>query len=118
MGAPVVVRRNVTVDDVDTYRLFMWCPGCEDLHAIGAQWTWDGNTERPTINPSILVGGVQWPTDDAFHKPRHAVPAGAATVCHSFIRDGRWEFLTDNTHQLAGQTVPMGPVPLDAKGIL
>lgn len=31
--------------------------------------------------------------------------------CHSFIRDGHWQFLADSAHKLAGQTVPMVPVP-------
>ena len=31
--------------------------------------------------------------------------------CHSFIRNGHWEFLGDCAHSLAGQTVPMVPVP-------
>lgn len=31
--------------------------------------------------------------------------------CHSFLRSGRWEFLTDSAHALAGQTVPMVPLP-------
>lgn len=31
--------------------------------------------------------------------------------CHSFLRDGRWEFLPDSAHHLAGQTVDMVPLP-------
>lgn len=31
--------------------------------------------------------------------------------CHSFIRDGHWQFLGDCAHALANQTVPMVPVP-------
>lgn len=33
--------------------------------------------------------------------------AGKTHVCHSFIRDGRIEFLSDCTHALAGQTVDL-----------
>ena len=28
-------------------------------------------------------------------------------ACHSFVTDGRIQFLTDSTHTLAGQTVPL-----------
>jgi hypothetical protein len=28
-------------------------------------------------------------------------------ICHSFITDGRIQFLGDCTHRLAGQTVPI-----------
>lgn len=31
--------------------------------------------------------------------------------CHSFLRAGRWEFLGDSAHRLAGQTVGMVPLP-------
>jgi hypothetical protein len=31
--------------------------------------------------------------------------------CHSFLRAGRWEFLSDSAHHLAGQTVDMVPLP-------
>lgn len=101
---PVAVSKDGTHDGVTTSYLKLWCPACDDLHMITtarsdgtSTWTWDGNTERPTISPSILVnaggGNPQHPT------------------CHSFVRDGQWEFLSDCTHALAGQTVPMVPVP-------
>jgi len=32
-------------------------------------------------------------------------PDGIPSVCHSFVTDGRIQFLTDCTHALAGQTV-------------
>jgi len=42
-------------------RLSFWCPGCGEPHAIqvwagpGPRWGWDGNAERPTFTPSVLV---------------------------------------------------------------
>lgn len=97
--------------------MWLWCPGCEDSHRIvvfGTNgWTWNKSTTAPTIEPSIKVTGVQWPPESGFHKPSHAtVAAGDQTVCHSFLRDGRWEFLSDSTHVLAGQAVPMVPLPV------
>jgi hypothetical protein len=85
---------------------WMWCPGCDHAKAIpvpaedgalpptGAHWSWDGNLEAPTFSPSIL---------------QHA--SGRMPLCHSFIRAGQWQFLGDSTHSLAGQTVPMVPLP-------
>jgi len=80
------------------------CPGgCGDHRIIvrwGASsgrsqpaWTFNGDMERPTFSPSLLV---QWKNEEA--KPR---------VCHSFIRDGQIQFLGDCTHALAGKTVPL-----------
>lgn len=97
--------------------LWLWCPGCDDLHRVvtwradgGGVWTWDGDMVRPTISPSIHVGGVQWSSESKFHRRNHAaVPVGAPTVCHSFVRAGVWEFLGDCTHTLAGQTVRAVP---------
>lgn len=98
----------------------MWCPGCADLHAAEVEgqprWEWDGNLDAPTISPSIKVTGVQWETSSPFHKPHHAVAPKGQTCCHSFVRQGRWEFLGDCTHHLADQTVPLPPLPDDLCG--
>ena len=96
--------------------MWLWCPGCADSHRIvifGANgWTWNKSTTQPTVTPSIKVIGVQWAKDATFYKPRHAgVPEGGEVVCHSFLTDGQWQFLADSTHVLAGQTVPMVPLP-------
>lgn len=122
MNPVAVVRQVSAVGGVrQGARLYFWCPGCDDLHGVGirgddgsapeVEWGWDGNVERPTVNPSILVSGVQWETSSSFHKPRHRVSAGAPVCCHSYLRAGRWEFLSDSTHELAGQTVEMVPLP-------
>lgn len=80
-----------------------WCPGCGESHAIctsgdhakGPLWTWNGNIDAPTLSPSILI---------------HHGSKGAE-VCHSFVRDGSIQFLSDCTHMLAGKTVPMPDWP-------
>ena len=95
-------------------RLLLWCPGCEDVHQISVDvdgWTWDGNELAPTINPSILMTGKQWKHGETFYKPRHKVEAGGEIRCHSWIRDGQWQFLADCTHGLANQTIAMVPLP-------
>lgn len=88
--------------------VLVWCPGCDDLHQIGVrgddgsvpgvEWTWDGDLEAPTVSPSILV--------------QYGIVEGRRRVCHSYLEGGRWRFLDDSTHDLAGQTdVPMVPLP-------
>lgn len=82
-------------------RLYLWCPGCDSLHAVEIEaepvlWQWDRNREAPTISPSILVNG---------REPKHGIR------CHSFVKQGMWQFLDDSEHALAGQTVPMVPLP-------
>lgn len=70
---------------------FFYCPGCESLHQISDAWEFDGNLESPTISPSILV------------RPN---------TCHSFVRNGMIEFLSDSEHHLSGQTVPLPELPV------
>ena len=72
------------------------CPGCECSHRLivvgeGA-WGWNGDTEKPTLTPSIL-----WQSGDE----------NGPIVCHSFVTDGKIQFLGDCTHTLAGSTVDL-----------
>lgn len=90
-----LIRENVFGDGT-VWRTF-WCPGCGRGHTIDQTWDFDGNYEVPTFSPSVLTYGSPWQTD---------VPR-----CHSFVRAGRIEFLSDCTHPLAGQTVDMVPWP-------
>lgn len=87
-----------------------WCPACATLHLFrlaaddgtpppsGPVWTWNGSTTAPTFEASMLV--------------RDNHPGGEGSVCHSFLRNGVWDYLPDSTHALAGQQVPMIPLPL------
>jgi hypothetical protein len=82
--------------------LIFWCPGCEQAHGPkiegDAPWTWNSDREKPTISPSILV---------TYHDDRR---------CHSFVREGNIEFLSDCTHKLSGKTVPLPPWPYSEYG--
>lgn len=114
MEGPQVTR----VGPAEGNQVHFWCPGCDEVHGItyagNALWTWNGDFERPTFSPSILVRGNQWPKDEypEYYKPTHATVApGDDTVCHSFVTDGRIQFLADSTHHLAGQTVDLPEWP-------
>ncbi len=88
------------------YRCLMFCcPGCAEdgstgLHMLPIEapgspaWNWDGNLDAPTLSPSILT-----------NKDRPELR------CHSFLRGGVFEFLSDCGHSLAGQKVPMPDLP-------
>lgn len=70
------------------------CPACQYGHPFevnapnGQGWTWNGSLELPTFTPSLLVHGSE-----------------TTPKCHSFVADGRIQFLADCTHGMAGQTV-------------
>ena len=78
------------------------CPGCGYHHRIHVKvggksllpepcWDWNGSTEAPTINPSINFSTVD--------------SDGDPVRCHSFVRDGKIQFLGDCTHTKANQTL-------------
>ncbi len=58
------------------------------------RWTFNGDFEMPTFSPSL----------NTWYGGSDGVPLHR---CHSFIRDGRIQFLGDCTHALAGQTVDL-----------
>lgn len=81
---------KVENESKELFYLF-WCPGCEYAHFIQVNpahepcWNWNGDLEKPTVSPSLRVQGTN--------------------LCHSFIREGKIEFLSDCDHKLKGQTV-------------
>lgn len=75
---------------------WLWCPACDDAVMISDDWSWNGDSERPTFSPSLLTRFTM---------------AGRDHVCHSFVVDGVWQYLADCTHDRAGQHVPMVDVP-------
>jgi Family of unknown function (DUF6527) len=83
-------------------RLTFWCPGCDGPHQVatgegpGPRWGWNGDAVKPTFTPSILV---------TYNGADADTPDGIPSVCHSFVTDGRIQFLGDSTHALSGQTV-------------
>lgn len=89
-----------------------FCPGCNSGHEIsveaknhsGAQWTFNGDCERPTFAPSINLK-INPPGHE------HYQPDVKSSVCHYFIRDGKIQFLGDCTHDLRGQTVDLPDLP-------
>ena len=95
--------------------LTWWCPGCHRTHAVTVNvpggWEWNGDLDRPTLTPSILVHSYRTFIDDELQEPALTNERNImmTPLCHSFMRAGRLEFLTDCTHELAGQTVPMAP---------
>lgn len=95
--------------DAEPGRLVFMCPGCDMPHAIGYAgtgplWTWNGSHDAPTFQPSVAVHWSE-PSDvpEESDDPAKDMPR----VCHSFVTDGRIQFLGDCTHKLVGQTVDL-----------
>ncbi|HXR93556.1 MAG TPA: DUF6527 family protein [Steroidobacteraceae bacterium] len=101
-------------------RCAFWCPGCEEYHSIRTRgqgaWGFNGNYDAPTFTPSVLVEGTRF-TERGEQQHEAWVAAGCQSPppefertdnrCHSFVTDGKIQFLSDSKHKLAGQTVPL-----------
>lgn len=114
------------------------CPGCGDSHMLGVHWRppgsevsphqlagphwgFNGDFERPTFTPSILarsghyddqhtLGDACWCTWEGVDNTPAPFSCG---ICHSFVTDGRIQFLSDCTHALAGTTVDLPALPAE-----
>lgn len=98
------------------------CPGCNMTHGIvtdrikpGPKWNFSGGLDNPTVSPSILVR--YWKTPIPPPKDENGkylldengkIVGSKKMVCHSFVREGKIQFLNDCTHELAGETVELG----------
>ncbi len=51
-------------------------------------WTWNGSTEAPTLRPSVRTTCTDF-------------------ICHSWVTDGRAQYLGDCSHDMAGKTVDL-----------
>lgn len=85
--------------------LLYHCPGCGFPHQIHTKgpvaWSWNGDREKPVLSPSVRV---------------QCDLSTGAHVCHSFVgcsgaAPGEIIFLSDSTHALAGQIVPLPEWP-------
>jgi hypothetical protein len=86
------------------------------MHAVDSGWTFNGDYEKPTFSPSVLVtsghylsthkkGDPCWCT----FKKDHPDCRFVCTRCHSFVKAGQIQFLADSSHALAGKTVALTP---------
>ena len=61
-------------------------------------WTWNGDVESPTLKPSLLItGGCRISATETTGDYR----------CHTWITDGKAQFLPDSNHSLTGQTLDL-----------
>lgn len=107
--------RVIKCQDSDTW--IFYCPGCAEYHQVKTAWTekekqdyeawcrrnqftirfptwtFNGDVTRPTFSPSV-----------------HVSPHQPYRTCHSYIRDGKIQYLSDSWHHLRGQTIDLPEV--------
>lgn len=97
--------RNISDHGIHYQALMFICPGCgNDLHMLPVNtdvktpvWQWDGDLEAPTITPSILT---QWGNETS-----------GIHICHSFLTQGIFNYLSNCTHSFANQQIPIPDLP-------
>lgn len=81
---------------------WFYCDGCKCDHAFTVTvpkeekfvpWTWNNDVNKPTFNPSLLVNG----SEPDFR-------------CHSFVKEGKIQYLGDCFHSLKNQTIELSEV--------
>lgn len=76
--------------------IYFKCPGCQVLHMIPtagkSAFRFNGDFEKPTISPSVLVQGF-------LNKSK--------SICNFTVTDGNIYFLPNSTHDRADQTVEL-----------
>lgn len=93
------------------------CPGCGDWHVIDStRWKVTDPDGNPSVVPSLLVTCGHFvtghkPEEDGcwckYNRENPDRPGPECYRCHSYITNGQIQFLSDCTHKLAGQTVPL-----------
>lgn len=75
----------------------------ETSHRLGYKLL-DGTAIAPKVYDPVPDGAVKVRVHS---DPCQKNPWGP---CHSFLKNGMWQFLNDSAHELAGKTVPMVPL--------
>lgn len=99
------------------------CPGCGYSHMMPTPqyngyngkcvWGFNDNFNKPTFTPSILYRTghyiPEWNGKGCWcsYNKEHPDCRFECVICHSFVTDGKIQFLTDCTHHLAGKIVEL-----------
>jgi len=75
-------------DSNDKPCFLVWCAMCKTHHPYDQRWKFNGDFENPTFRESMLIKRENY-------------------VCHSYVTNGKMEYLGDCTHELRGKTVPL-----------
>ncbi len=93
----ICAKHGAVRNGVRGEQLWFFCPGCLEAHAVmvagPGSWKWNGSLDKPTLEPSVLVN------------------LGEGRRCHSFVKEGRIQFLGDCTHELAGKVADLPELP-------
>jgi len=97
-----------------------YCKGCGQYHGLNidkdypVNWDFNGDYDKPTFSPSIMARTGHYIPEhkgscwcNYYEEHPEETPAFKCSICHSYVRDGKIEYLSDCTHDLAGQTIDL-----------
>jgi hypothetical protein len=79
----------------------IFCPACQCCHGFDNRWKFNGNMDKPTFTPSMLVHENKDYREVSKSKHGHR--------CHSFVANGEIKYLDDCTHDMKNTTVKLEP---------
>jgi hypothetical protein len=79
------------------------------------KWTWNGDTERATLKPSVLTQSGHFDPSQkdkacwcTYYKEHpEETPVFQCYRCHTWINDGKAQFLPDSSHEFSGKTLDL-----------
>lgn len=102
------VLKMVLDESLEYQALVVACDGCTEFGSSGLhmlpvggdtgkkpRWEWNGNLELPTLTPSV----------------RSCTGPEMKGMCHFYLIDGIFRYLSDSTHSLAGSEVALPDLP-------
>lgn len=92
-----------------------WCPACEEMHVIPDSWSFDGNVDLPTFNPSVKITGKKCVVVDGKWTGEWVRDVSGRAVdscCHYHLHAGELKFCGDCTHAHAGKKVLLPLLPV------
>lgn len=87
------------VKKLSNKNLLFYCPGCKAFIELNSIWTFNNDYENPTFRPSVKSWHDSYNRDGSIKKVDY--------ICHSWITDGKIQFLPDSTHELKDQTIEL-----------
>lgn len=90
MTEELKVVHKVSNQSGEFHGWMIFCPGCKCAHLFDSRWTFNNDMDKPTFRASMLVNASQ-----------------PEKRCHSFVTDGKIQFLSDCYHELKDKTVDL-----------
>jgi hypothetical protein len=119
-----IVQKGVLyINEAAPDKIGFYCPACGEIHWVPKlRWSFNGDYERPTLHPSVIYTSGHYcghfnPEKDTCwckynEEYRKEFPDGPPSpfkcvLCHTWVKEGTIQYLSDCSHAFAGKVVDM-----------